>query len=438
MKSTKAYKNILLIVFLLFVSAVCAATLAACSTYDAEQSIIEEGYVHLVTYDANGGDFDSSPSREQETAQVRVADNSLTVEPGYRPEGVGELDIITQPTRSGYKFLYWELVETNENGAEITRQWNFYTDRVTSDITLRAVWERNSVLYVSAIVDGEVLNFREISMEAGRQFISVIYSTNSEGVYSLSPDTIRSTYRSLTADNETYYTPLSFYWLDEEGNKVPLSEENAVYADGVQEMRLYAEVIEGQFTFVTQESVARLTLSSNSYWYLLEDIDLSQSYDSSSLTKGNSWSALNSFDGIIYGNGYTISNVWVNSPVTSNAETFYHSIFGTMNGRIEDLTFNNVQFTVSSNYFASSAISHTLDIAFLANSFGNDGVFDNVTLTDCSITVVNASISEGTITNFTYNIAADNNLWIEAPVVSQSVIGTVAVNENVEDMFIAN
>ena len=106
MKINKAQKrNILIVLFLLIVTAVCAGTLSACSSSDMEDQLREQGFDYQVTYDANGGTFATNSSAT--TQYVLVQYNSLTVEPGYWPSGMGELNIVSRPTRIHYQLTGW-------------------------------------------------------------------------------------------------------------------------------------------------------------------------------------------------------------------------------------------------------------------------------------------------------------------------------------------
>ena len=423
LKSTNVQKrNILLIIFALLAVVFIACALSSCASTDDEQRIIEDGYVHLVTYEANGGDFNPDAPGIQDSMQVRVRDNSLTVTPGYRPAGAGDLDIIRTPVRDGYTLTGWVIVELDEEGNVISSEdWSFTSDRVTGDITLRAMWLKDTTLYLNAILDdGTEVNFREYSVEQGASFISSLYSMQSDGTYSLTPDNI-AIVGNLTA-NGRQYTALSFYWLDESNNRVPLTVENAVFAQDAEEMTVYAEVIEGRYTMVTQELVdeGSLNLRSDSYWYLLEDIDFGQSYSSGGR---NYTSALSTFSGSIIGNGNTISGIWVRSQVSTRADDILYSIFGEMSGRIEDVTFSNVELTVFAPYSSNANRNSGLSIALLASSFGENGVFDGVTLDNCKISIVNSVVGEnGETTVFTYSVA-ENKQWTGTPVLEQNVTG---------------
>lgn len=436
MKGTKVQrKNILIILFLLFIATIGAATLSACANTTIEDDLIAQGYTCLVTYDANGGDFNSSPSSFVGTQDVRVKPGSLTVEPGYRPVGSGELNIVTKPEYAFHTFLYWELVEYDDEGNEIaTREWNFKTDIVEEDITLRAVWKAVSVLRVNAIIDETEVNFRTFEIDEsglGQSFLSSLYVSD-DGVYTLSPDNIVRSMSSVKVEingQTVTYTPLSFYFLDENGVRTDLTADNAIYPSDAEEMVVYADFLEGEFDFITQEEIdrGRITLEEDSNWYLLEDIDLGQAYPQTDnpldYSEAEHWLALDEFNGTIYGNNFTISNVWFTKLIASG-DTEY-SIFGEMNGLVEDLTFENVEFTVyANNIGTSTGATQVNNIAFLAGSFGADGMFDGVTLQGCSISIVNSSA--GDAIKFNYTLADGNDYyWIGSPQAQQSVEGTI-------------
>ena len=191
-------------------------------------------------------------------------------------------------------------------------------------------------------------------------------------------------------------------------------------------MTIYAELLEGDFTMVTQDNIGRLTLSSNSHWYLLEDVDVGQAYPEVGNVmehlRAGYWSALDSFNGIIYGNGHTISNVWVKSHCGTTND--YRSIFGQINGSIEDVAFENVEFTVFATTIDSiPSTAPLMSVAFLSEEVAEGASVENVTFTNCSISIVNNQVGGSDM--FTYRLA-DNIYWF-GDYASSTVTGTIDV-----------
>lgn len=396
-------RNLLPVLAATLLAVIMAGVLSACTTVDREQQIIDAGYIHEVTYDANGGTFDSRSDVQYE--YVRVQENSLTVEPGYRPAGAGELNIISVPTRTGYDLLGWQQVlfddEGNETGLS-EEYWDFKADRVTGNITLRADWAQRGELAFNITVNGEVITFdTTFRISAGESFLSNLYDADSTGGYTLREDYVKSNVQTQTADSQTY-TLLKFY-LDAELTQ-PLTTENAVFPDGEERLDLYAEYLVGNFSVLSDRNVAGTrSLRSNSNWYLVTDLDFSGGDGSPA-----QWDALSSFTGTIYGNGHSITGIEFRSLVDSRNHDTYRSIFGTMQGRVEDLTLEDISLVVYARWYDSTN-KPDISIAFLANSFSG-GVFDTVTLTDCTIRVINAT-REDADRGFTYNSVMGN--WVE-------------------------
>lgn len=423
-------RNLFLIIFALLAAAFMACALSACSNESDEERILSEGYVHLVTYDGDGGDFDSVQTGLQDKMEVRVKDGSLTVKPGYKPSGVGSRDYVPVPTKTGYFVAGWQLVELDGDGNVVSaRDWNFSSDKVTSDITIRALWKKEVTLNINAVIDGEVVNLRALSpMEQGQPFIGSLYNATGSGAYVLTPDNLNVNFSTVSV-NDKDYTLLGFYWLDENDVRTDLTVENAVFSQTEEEMTIYADVIEGEYVMVTQDAVDRgLELEEDSMWYILEDVDFGMGYPKNSIEhySAASWSALQSFSGSIIGNGHTVKGVWVKSEVTALNTRLTHSIFGEMSGRVEDVRFESVELTVFSLY-SSPASSVTVSAALLATDIAAGAGFENVTLSDCSISVVNASTENAgqTITRFVCNIA-QGGLWINAPAGDAGAVGEVS------------
>lgn len=431
MKGVSRKYNILFTIAVLLLAALGLGVFGACSYNNEEQNIIDRGWVYLVTYDAAGGSFDSTVTSETEegssagTEYARVQANSLTVEPGYTPPGAGALNIIPVPQKTGYTLDGWYLVK--EDGSLAVNAWDFSSDRVNSDITLRANWVKKGTLEFYAIIGGQETQYRtSYSVEVGENVISRIYDQTDEGETILRADYIKDALRVRTVGDKEY-TALAFYW-DKEFTQ-PLTQENAVFPEGTDSKRLYVQVLEGEFDMITQETVdtalerGRELLSSDSMWYILEDLDFT--YEGAPAQ----WGALQRFDGVIYGNGHTLSNLVFRSQVTyNNSKTMPdRAVFGIMSGRVEDIVFENVTLTVWASAGERNT-NETIDIAFLATSFEEDGVFTDIAINNCGVKVINNLREDGTaIFAFsTGNAEGHTDNWLSAPVQECTVMGTAA------------
>lgn len=412
----KKRRNLLLILVTALMAVIAAGVLCACSAANDEDQIIDRGWVHEVVYDANGGSFD--PSIPTQYNYVRVQENSLTVEPGYTPAGAGALDIISVPTRSGYDLLGWKQVlfdaEGNETGTA-EEYWDFKTDRVTGDITLRAEWAQRGEVVINLSIGGELVPLETTyRVSFGASFLSMLYDPDAYGNSVVREDYVRSRVRTQTIGDQTY-TLLSFY-LDEEMTE-PLTVENAVYPEnGEAQFNLYARYLVGNFTVLSQDTLSSSTrLMSNSNWYLVSDVDFSNRNGEPA-----EWDALTSFTGTIYGNGHTITGVDFRTRVRARELTRVRSIFGVMSGTVEDLVFEEVSLTVWSGWFDdTSDPKPEITVAFLAGSF-DGGVFRDVALEGCTIRTINAEREDEAQRGF-YCILADDN-WIDGAGSEESTV----------------
>ncbi len=443
-------RNIILAILMVLAAIFIACGLSACSSGNSEDNVIEEGYVHLVTYDAGWmldednkkiyASFDSRQNNEDiedpQYSYVRVMNESLTLRPGYVPAGGRESDSIAEPTLTGYRLLGWLLVETDEEGNETisAEYWDFNSDVVTEDITLRADWRLNTSVNIVAQVDGQQVTLSNFEVDRGENFIGRIYSAQTDGSYNLRADYIQNTFLYYTSGYDTY-TATGFYWLDGEGNRVDLNESNAVYDSEGETMTLYVDVLAGRYAIVSQRTVSSLRFTAGVNWYLVEDIDLGMT---SRDDVDDSWSALTQFNGSIIGNGHKMSNIWVTSLVARNTQNnIGRAIFGTMYGSVVDVTFENVEFTLYSTYGSNFVMSNQLSTAFLAVSIEEGGRFGQgasgtgVVLENCTLSIVNAEVEGRTL--FTYLVPEAPYYWQGTPD-GQHVTGEVTLNENMIDV----
>ena len=84
-----------------------------------------------------------------------------------------------------------------------------------------------------------------------------------------------------------------------------------------------------------------------------------------------------------------------------------------MEGRVEDLTIQDVGFTVYTRMLLTTN-KPEISIAFLANSFSG-GAFEDVTLEGCTVRVVNATLTQPD-RGFTYTLTEGGEVgnWVDA------------------------
>ena len=445
-------------------STIMVATLAAgiftSCAYDANQETIkrEEGFNCCVTYDANGGSYGSNSYR----TYALVQENSLAPAPGY-------VDAKTQasikiPTRRDFQLVgeaksdgddetndeailtkSWFVAKTDDDGnviyegegenktavLESETPWNFTKDKVTKDITLVAQWRevfRFTLCIMEEKANGDVVEvtekeLRQYTVEPGDTIVDKLYDKDkSTGTIVRRADYIKSGLSSAA------YTVLDFY-MDKECTELldssyqhPGRHEEEITEDGVTTtvstnvVKIYAKYLAGKYDFISNKNVK--TLNQASKWYLLEDIDYA--------AVETPWTVLSSFSGSIYGNGYTIKNLTVESVVKKpSGQYMAHSIFGRMNGIVENLTLENVTLKLRTEY-GTTIPGNEHRAAFLAYSLGENAMMNNVTLNGCRILFADADC-------YTH-VSADGGLWWETPADGKATVtGSVEIAETMAE-----
>lgn len=339
---------------LIVLGALCALTLglafAGCSLNRLTiQDLIDRGFVHCVSFDLMGGEWgrgaDSSDDEEEENGERSqyVRDNSLVIEPGSAGTLSGN-----RPVYAGYTFGgYWLGTQNEDKSVSFDRRWDFYTDRVTEDITLYVRWLEN---YSLTVHYGE--NYERTA--------SVAVTQTSEGV--------ANAINSVTIPN---YTVLGVYTSQADAE----AESNAVtfpytpsYLDQEQTTgELWANTLEGTWTIVEDAEDFPQLYSSTNIW-LLEDIDLG----------GREVSFPSSYSGTIAGNGHTIRNFTITQEMGYSA-TLSYGLFRTLTSTaaIRDVTFADVTFTAD----LSSPRPTEYRAGILAGYAQAGAVLSNVTVT---------------------------------------------------------
>ena len=448
----KLLKKILVVATVLVVS-LTAGIFSACSYgLDQEQKKKQEGYDCVVTYDANGGTFGSNSSITYALAKK----NSLAPAPGY-VDGKTQAGVPV-PTRRNYQLVNetkpanddeknaaaiasksWFQAKTDDNGNIVYEgegenktpvlvtgtPWNFAKDRVTEDITLVAQWTKvykfilcltEEVVGEDGVVTVQEKEVRSYTVNPGATIADKLYDKKDNELFRRA-DYIRP--------KITNYTFLDFYMDEALTTQMPMDlvhpgtytqevtvidpETNQEVTQMVEtnDVKIYVKYLKGKFELISQNNIKKLTESSQ--WYLVENVDL---------TGANAWTNLDSFKGTIYGNGFTMSNMTVTTLAMNVQGSGYnkHSIFGKMNGVIENITFENFTLKVDTQYGASGIIGEQR-LSFFAYNFGTKGLLDNVTLKDCAI-VRKAD-------NYYTATVGVNSMWYEAPSENQATVTVV-------------
>ena len=445
----------------IMVATLAAGIFSSCS-YSEDQETIKrgEGYSCCVTYDANGGTYGSNSSR----TYALVEEGSLAPAPGY-VDGktqasvkiptrrdyvlVGE-NTDSKITDANYKAMLtesWYWAKTDEDGklsydkegnVELVREepWDFLKDTVEEDITLipkwREVFRFTLCIMEEKVEDGKVVvtekEIRQFSVNPGDTIIDRLYDKDkSTGSVVRRADYIKSGFSTSA------YTILDFYMdskctelvkndykhpgrHDEVVTQVnPDTEEEETTTISTNVVKIYAKYLSGKYDLVSNKNIK--TLNQASKWYLVEDIDYANA---------ENWGVLNSFSGTIYGNGYSIKNLTIESVVMKKGGQYVaHSIFGRMNGTVENLKFDNVTLKLRTE-MSTLVPGNEHRAAFLAYNFGDKGTMKNVTLNNCRILFADANC-------YTHAVA-QGGLWWETPAEGQATVtGSVAIEETMAE-----
>ena len=438
----KLLKKILILATGMVVS-LTAGVFASCSYgLDQEEKKKQEGYTCTVTYDANGGAFGGSGATR---TYALVKENSPAPAPGY-------VDATTQasvkvPTRRDYQLVgetkaanddeknaaamaskSWFLAQTDEKGNVVyegegenrtpvllrAEPWDFIKDKVQEDITLVAKWTKvyryiiclTETVEENGVATEKEKEIRTYSVQPGATIADKLYNKNGNELVR------REDYVRLTA---TGYTILDFYMDAELTQPMPMDITHPGTVDGNNDVKIYAKYLKGKFDIISNANIRPLTGVSN--WYLVEDVDLSNT----------EWTMQSNFTGKIYGNGFAFKNATiVSNAMKPNGAYKQHSIFGNMNGLVENVTFENFTISVQTQYGATGILGEQR-LAFLAYEVGAKGAFTNVTVKDCELIRKNESYytsTTGDVTGLFYVTPAAEKTQItimEADATVQSI-----------------
>ena len=313
--------------------------------------------------------------------------STLIIDPNILEE-----DEKDQIIKTGYHIEGWYQTKTENPDGTITYsdKWDFTKDKMTIDgVTLYAKWEINR-LYTYELYYFDKDN-NEVLLDS--------YEVN-EG----------EKFHDLFMENKKVEGYTSLGYLDQEGNAW---DEDFTHPGGDSDLaiKIYLNLIEGDFTVVKTKRQFKTALTRNENIYLMNDID----FDGDEM-------CFDSYSGIILGNKYVVSNFEIDYDTSKNglqgslddlkgsSDHLYISLFFELkDATIKDITFDNVLIDVNTNY---SQIKYLI-ISPLAIITSNTNI-ENVKLTG-KITYTKTPNSENEIilNDFFYskgeNVTVDNN-----------------------------
>ncbi len=403
--------------------------LTACSQSGQSADPGAWGYECKVIYNALGGKVNA-----REVRTTYYLPNSYVFEPS------GSSNMLVEPVRDGYILAGWYTAKTDEpteSGEDYTfsasDRWDFYLDRVQDDMTLYARWlPRGKVEYVNADT-GEVLFSKNITEDSPVQELSEAvvdfrkpegttlfgYYSNPEcteeydfssyvhsephpseaqiyaALYEEFPQYLEQVEYVEPEEDETKATDdTSYLFLNKLGYQLTTTDEQALAELREAKDRLVEESIQNYLTntagkvvymkfvdgnIVRVNSVGDLKIAGEYGFfgtdaqgntidgYVIEsDVDFS----------GITLSMAESFSGVIYGNGHTLSNVTLSvssKKVDTDTEKQLALIGAISDAEISDLTFKDAKISIQ----VKEGIA--VNAALLALSA------DNVKLTNCHI-----------------------------------------------------
>ncbi len=348
MKKTKVLLSVIFGVLLTVLLAACAPQITPYETNN------EENYTVSVKYDANGGTFT--------TNTFTIIDSYNLDEVQKNSSGEAEIALLAPDnsargndafavTRSGYFLAGWyaERTELSSDGEELytyANKWDFENDVLTLDTAKEYSSDEPVLTLYAAWVPLFEIEF--YAKDTGEFVESLKFDPTSKTEFNLPAwDEETGALEMYDFPERSGYTYNKAY-LDAEG-KSALKGETLThtgiidYETGTAEnsvMKLYVDYTEGEwYRIYTAEQFVECANLSGCY-EIFADLDFSDEIWPTAFMYGN-------FTGTIKGNGHTISDV---SVIQTNNSKTNAGLFGNITDTavIEDVTFDNVTFTIKS------------------------------------------------------------------------------------------
>ena len=318
--------------YILLFALLCTAMLllASCNNnQDAFAQAAANGCPYKITYD-----FGSGKANGSNTQIYMVQSGALLPELGVS-KGT------TAPVLSGYRLTGYYYTETDDEGNEVRKPWDFKTDRATGDLILHAVWERNftvTIYYGEENASKSVVNFTE------------------------EKPSVKS-FRQPTWAGHTFY---GFYRDAAYTEPVTFPYEHGMNSENPNEV-VYAKFLEGTYTIIRSPSDFKGTVNAGTKYYIDADIDMT----------GVKITVADIFSGSFIGNGHTIRGLSVTREQKKIGE--YYGLFCEIaSGAVfQDITFADVTVAVNLSNEQNTMVSH---LGLFAGTVSEGAAFENVTV----------------------------------------------------------
>ncbi len=311
-----------------------------------------EGYTVSVKYDANGGTFTTNTTVIVDSYNVsKMQANSngkvelALVAPDNSVRGNDQFTAV----KNGYFLAGWYSERTESTDSEgnvvytYANKWDFdkgllevdTTKTYTSEepvITLYAAWVPMFEVNFYSLDGGDLIGNYTFNPTVGKDIMVPAWSEKTGAMEMFNfPEKPGYTFKAAYYDDQGTEAV-----TDKVVHPGKVNEENGTAVNPV--LNLYVDWTEGEWYHIYNVEQFQNNASMNGCYVLHEDLDFTDTYWPSSLMYGN-------FNGTIIGNGHTIKNVNIEQTNMGKANV---GLFGVLTdkSRIENVTFENVTFTI--------------------------------------------------------------------------------------------
>lgn len=345
---------------------VLSALLVACNTATENEDLKNIDYIVTFKYNITS---EMAGGAELSDQYLGVSEGGLvSIRPGYDGDKFPERSVV------GYYVENWYEAELDEEGKEIMEDglvklketpWDFARGRVNADLTLYAKMLKSPVLHFIEVVDGKE---HEVSQIIGAR----------PGATRGKPDATSAPRKENCTFLGKYYKDATFTeefeWKHTEVNASGVEQTLDRYMFTDQDVNVYVQFLDGVWSLVSNASQFASAVSGGQNVYLMNDIAFTESYNSSTGGYNNNWTP-SYYNGVINGNGHTVSNIHVVKSVSRNSRTNF-AIFGQIDARAEIYDINFVNCTVDVLY--ESNVVGSINVALFAWSIAEGAILRDV------------------------------------------------------------